>query len=89
VSGTPDQRWVSFMRSYPNMIPLSAPVVEVIASRLAQLTYERLYDNFDGRVGSRADTWVQRSARRYISWVRGDCDRLTGTLRTNSDRGVR
>jgi hypothetical protein len=88
VSGTPDQRWVSFMRSYPNMIPLSALVVEVIASRLARLTYERLYDNFDGRVGSRADTWVQRSSRRYISWVRGDFDHLTGTLHTNSDRGV-
>jgi len=27
VAATPDERWVSFMRSYPNKIPLSAAVV--------------------------------------------------------------
>ena len=29
-----------------------------------RLLRAELDDNFDGRVGSRADTWVQRSARR-------------------------
>lgn len=77
VAGTPDQHWASFMRSYPNKIPLSAAVVERIARRLAPLDYDRLYDNFGGRVAADAGTWVQRSAERYAAWARGDFDHLT------------
>ena len=79
VAGTPGQRWVSFLRSYPNKIPLSATVVGVLADRLGTLSYDRLYDNFDGRVTGDADARVQRSAERYVGWVRGDFDHLTGT----------
>jgi hypothetical protein len=78
VAGTPDEHWVSFMRSFPNKLPLSAAVVEKVASRVLELDFDRLYDNFGARVGSDASVWVRRSADRYIAWVRGDFDHLTG-----------
>jgi hypothetical protein len=78
VAGTPDEHWVSFMRSFPNKVPLSAAVVEKVASRVLTLDFERLYDNFGGRVAGDAQNWVRRSADRYIAWVRGDYDHLTG-----------
>ena len=78
VAGTPDEHWVSFLRSFPNKIPLSAGVVSKIADRLQRLDYDRLYDNFAGQVLADASTWVRRSADRYIAWVRGDYDHLTG-----------
>jgi hypothetical protein len=78
VAGTPDEHWVSFMRSFPNKIPLSAAVVAKVADRVLQLDFDRLYDNFGGQVLSDAAAWVQRSADRYIAWVRGDFDHLTG-----------
>ena len=78
VAGTPDQHWVSFMRSYPNKVPLSAAVVAKVAERVLPLDFDRLYDNFGGRVDADAADWVRRSADRYIAWVRGDFDHLTG-----------
>ena len=77
VVGTPDEHWVSFLRSYPNKIPLSAATVQKVAERVTALDIDRLYDNLGGRVGSDAATWVRRSADRYIAWVRGDFDHLT------------
>ncbi|HEX8511060.1 MAG TPA: MBL fold metallo-hydrolase, partial [Propionibacteriaceae bacterium] len=78
VAGTPDQHWVSFMRSYPNKVPLSAAVVAKVADRVLALDFDRLYDNFGGQVVADASAWVRRSADRYIAWVRGDFDHLTG-----------
>ncbi|MET1006697.1 MAG: MBL fold metallo-hydrolase [Propionibacteriaceae bacterium] len=78
VAGTPDEHWVSFLRSYPNKVPLSAAVVAKVADRVLQLDFDRLYDNFGGPVLADASSWVRRSAERYISWVRGDFDHLTG-----------
>jgi hypothetical protein len=78
VACTPDERWVSFMRSFPNKIPLSAAVVGRVADRVLRLDFDRLYDNFGGRVSSDAVDWVRRSADRYMAWVRGDFDHLTG-----------
>ena len=78
VAGTPDEHLVSFMRSFPNKIPLSAAVVAKVADRVLQLDFDRLYDNFGGQVIGDAAGWVRRSADRYIAWVRGDFDHLTG-----------
>jgi hypothetical protein len=78
VAGTPDEHWVSFMRSFPNKIPLSAAVVAKVADRVLQLDFDRLYDNFGGQVIGDAASWVRRSADRYVAWVRGDFDHLTG-----------
>ena len=77
VAGTPDEHWVSFMRSFPNKVPLSAAVVRRVSDRVLALDFDRLYDNFGGQVLSDAHAWVARSAERYIGWVRGDFDHLT------------
>jgi Metallo-beta-lactamase superfamily len=77
VAGTPDEHWVSFMRSFPNKVPLSAAVVRRIADRVLALDFDRLYDNFGGQVLADAHAWVERSAERYVGWVRGDFDHLT------------
>ncbi|HSP60556.1 MAG TPA: hydrolase [Ornithinimicrobium sp.] len=73
----PDAGWVTFMRSFPNLIPLSAAVVTRVADTLADLTFDRLYDNFGMGVPADARAAVLRSAQRYAAWVRGDHDQLT------------
>ncbi|MEK8226826.1 hypothetical protein NKG05_13175 [Oerskovia sp. M15] len=39
---------MSFMRSYPNRIPLSGAVVERVATHVERFAFDRLYNNFDG-----------------------------------------
>ena len=66
-----DRRWVSFMYSYPNLIPLSADAVESIAAKMSGYRYERIYGAWPGRVvvveGAQS---VERSARRYLDRLR-------------------
>jgi glyoxylase-like metal-dependent hydrolase (beta-lactamase superfamily II) len=66
-----DRRYVSFMYSYPNLIPLPAETVERIAAKMRQYRYERVYGAFNGRTvrvdGAQA---VERSAERYIRRLR-------------------
>lgn len=67
-----DNRCVSFMRSYPNMIPLPAGEVTRIAQLVAPLRFERVYGAFwDREVLADANRRVQESAERYIDWVSG------------------
>ena len=73
----PDRRTVSFMRSFPNRLPLSAAVVARIADRVAGLAFDRVYGNFDNVIDAGAAAAVRRSAERHIGWVRGDFDHLT------------
>lgn len=73
----PDRRSVSFMRSYPNRIPLSGNVVQRIAGHLEELHYDRLYNNFGAVVPSGAKAVVRASADRHAAWTRGDFDHLT------------
>ncbi len=62
-----DRRWVSFMRSYPNLIPLSAADVRQIVSRLSPYRFERIYGAWYGRVVAEdAKAALQRSAERYL-----------------------
>jgi hypothetical protein len=77
IHGNPDGTTVTFMRSYPNRIPLSAAVVERLAAGVSGLAFGRMYDNFGRGPKSDADASIQRSAKRYIGWVRGDFDHLT------------
>lgn len=74
IAAVPAAGWVSFQRSYPNRIPLSAAVVERVSSAALGLRFDRLYDNFGGIVADSAAAAVERSAARYASWVRGDHD---------------
>lgn len=62
-----DRHWVSFMYSFPNLIPLSARKVEQIVSRVDPFSYDRIYGAWWGKtVATDAKAAVQRSAQRYI-----------------------
>lgn len=73
----PDRKTVSFLRSYPNRIPLSGNVVQRIAAQVEGLHFDRLYNNFGAVVPSDAKRIVRFSADRHAAWVRGDFDHLT------------
>ncbi len=67
-----DRRYVSFMYSYPNLIPLSAEEIERIVAALRGYRCERLYGAWSGRVVM-ADglAAVERSVARYIGRIGG------------------
>ncbi|MCP2046725.1 MBL fold metallo-hydrolase [Paenarthrobacter histidinolovorans] len=73
----PDRRSVSFMRSYPNHLPLSGAVSLRIAAQLDELTFDRIYGNFNNVIPSAAKTVVRNSAARHAAWTSGDFDHLT------------
>ncbi len=61
-----DRRYVSFMYSYPNYIPLSGSAVDSIIETVTPLKFDRIYSHFARLVISTdAKTAVQRSAERY------------------------
>lgn len=64
---------VSFLWSYPNMMPLSAATVRRIAGTLAPWRFDRIYGAFPGRqVTTGAAHAAERSAARYIELLEGD-----------------
>jgi len=67
-----DREWVSFMWSYPNLIPLDAETVRTIVDRVDPFPFDRIYGGWWGRVvltdGPGA---VRRSADRYIARLEG------------------
>ena len=77
IHANPDRATVTFLRSYPNRIPLSPAVVQRITGAVTQLPFDRLYDNFGRGVETDAAGAVSRSAARYCGWVQGDFDQLT------------
>ena len=62
-----DRRWVSFMYSYPNLIPLPAATVTGMVAALGPYPFARLYGAWYGRVVDDAKAAVERSAARYVS----------------------
>jgi glyoxylase-like metal-dependent hydrolase (beta-lactamase superfamily II) len=66
-----DRRWVGFMWSYPNLIPLPAETVLAIAEKLEPWEFDRVVGAWWGRV-VRADGKgaVRRSAERYARALR-------------------
>lgn len=61
---------VSFMWSYPNMLPLSAQTVADIAHRLKDVRFDALYGAFEGKnIPENAAEIVQQSARKYIECI--------------------
>lgn len=71
VQVTPGARAVSFMWSYPNLLPLSAPTVSSIIQRLDKVKFKKLYGAFDGRdITENADDIVRRSGEKYLSCLR-------------------
>jgi hypothetical protein len=67
-----DRKFFSFMRSYPNLIPLSAGEVEGIARALAPFSYDRVYGHFFDRVmRSGAKQAMEKSVARYLAAIAG------------------
>lgn len=65
-----DRRWVSFMYSYPNLIPLNAAAISRIVGVVEPFNYDRIYGAWFGRVvASDAKQAVNRSAERYIEAI--------------------
>ncbi len=71
ITVVPDTRWVSFMYSYPNLIPVNARTVERIVKAVKPFAFERIYGGWWERVVTHdAKAAVQRSAERYITAIR-------------------
>jgi glyoxylase-like metal-dependent hydrolase (beta-lactamase superfamily II) len=67
-----DLNRVSFLWSYPNMMPLAASTVRRIADTLKPWPFDRIYGAFPGRqVMAGGAGVVARSARRYIELLEG------------------
>jgi glyoxylase-like metal-dependent hydrolase (beta-lactamase superfamily II) len=67
-----DRRYVSFMYSYPNMIPLNAKAVQRIVEAVEPYAFDRIYGGWwDSIVVSDAKAAAKRSAERYIRAIRG------------------
>lgn len=66
----PDRRYVSFMYSYPNLVPLDADSVRRIVSRLEPFSFTKLYGAWPHFVvEGDAKAAVRRSAERYLRAV--------------------
>jgi hypothetical protein len=62
-----DPRWVSFMYSYPNLIPLSVGAVRRIADTLQPYGFDRIYGAFPRRTVLRdGKATLVRSVERYL-----------------------
>ncbi len=68
---TSDRRFVSFMYSYPNLIPLTAHKVKHIVESVEPYQFAQIYDAFGRIVTENAKVAVIRSAARYIRAVGG------------------
>jgi len=67
---TQDRRHVSFMYSFPNLIPLSASAVLRIVERVNSYRFERIYSAWWGRtISLDATAAVHRSADRYLKAI--------------------
>lgn len=67
-----DRRFVSFMYSYPNLIPTSAAAVRRIVEAVEPFAFDRLYSAWPGKaVTEDAKNAVRRSAERYIAHIQG------------------
>ena len=63
----PDAKHVSFMRSYPNLIPLDESSVTAIAAAVAPFKFDAIHGAFVGRtIESDGNAALERSAARYI-----------------------
>jgi len=65
-----DRRSLSFMYSYPNLIPLNAKSVEGIAAAVAPLAFDRIYGGWWGRnIAAGARAAFDASVRRYLAAI--------------------
>jgi hypothetical protein len=67
-----DRRWVTFMYSYPNIVPLDPGSVRRIVAAVEPYPFEHLYSSFADQPVVDAKNAVRRSAERYIAHVTGE-----------------
>jgi hypothetical protein len=69
---TTDRKFLTFMWSYPNFIPLSAPQVEGIAAALAPFQFDTIYGHyFDRVIPTGGKEILKKSVARYIAAIGG------------------
>jgi hypothetical protein len=69
---TTDRKWLSFMRSYPNFIPLSAQTVKHIGVALKPFAFETIYGHyFDRVIANDGKAVLETSVERYVAAVEG------------------
>lgn len=72
VQVAPDNKRVSFMWSYPNMLPLAAVTVQRIGDTLELWEFDRIYGAFDGKtILTGAKKTIRRSVSRYVELLEG------------------
>lgn len=72
LSITTDRKWVSFMRSYPNFLPLSRREVEGIGHALAPYAFDAIYGHyFTSVIAGDGKQVVEKSVRRYVDAIEG------------------
>jgi hypothetical protein len=70
VQVAPDRKAVSFMRSYPNMIPLAPSTVRRIVDRIAPYRFERIVGAWwDRTIDADGEAALRESAERYVRWA--------------------
>jgi glyoxylase-like metal-dependent hydrolase (beta-lactamase superfamily II) len=68
-----DKRYVGFFRSFPNIIPMSAPAVRRVGAMLEPYDFDKIYGAFfDRNVPKGGKEAVMRSVERYAAIVTGD-----------------
>ncbi len=72
ISVAQDRRYVTFMRSYPNYIPLGEAAVRGVVEAVRPYAYRRIYGGWWGSVVlDDAKAAVERSAERYVRYIAG------------------
>ena len=72
LSVTTDRKWVSFMRSYPNFLPLSAREVVPIGAALKPFAFDVIYGHyFDRVIAKDAKAVLEKSVERYLAAING------------------
>jgi hypothetical protein len=70
ISDNADRATVTFLRSFPNRIPLSARSVRKIVAAVEPYAFDRLYSGFEpGIIETGAKDAIRFSADRYIGWI--------------------
>ena len=70
ITVVPDVRFVSFMRSYPNLIPLPADAIRRIVASVEPYRFDRIYGGWWDRViDAGGPAAIRASADRYLRWI--------------------
>jgi hypothetical protein len=65
-----DRRYVSFMRSYPNLIPLGSAAIRRLLGAIEPFAFKQIYGAWwKANVLADAKAAVARSAERYLLWI--------------------